>query len=79
MFKIVSFLIIALPVVGLIFLLGWLAGFCYSDNITNWGTGFDDGWKAHKELMEEIKELPPVKPENTAWMEESKVHGESKR
>ena len=45
---------VGLPVAALIFLFGWLVGFNNSCQITNWGTGFDDGWKAHKEFTEEI-------------------------
>lgn len=43
------------PVAVLIFFLGWLAGFNESSNISGWGVGYDDGWKAHKEFTEEIK------------------------
>lgn len=53
---VIWFIGIALPVAAMIFLFGWLVGFNYSSDMSNWGTGFDDGWKAHKELTEEIKE-----------------------
>lgn len=43
---------LGLPVVILIYLSGWLVGFNASYQMTNWGTGFDDGWKAHKEFTE---------------------------
>ena len=45
---------VGLPIAALIYLFGWLVGFEVSDQMTNWGTGYDDGWKAHKEFMEEI-------------------------
>jgi hypothetical protein len=44
---------IALPIAFLLFLLGWLVGFNEGSD-TNWGTGFDDGWNACKELVIEI-------------------------
>ena len=47
---------IGLPVVILIFFIGWMVGFNNALQISNWGTGYEDGWKAHKELTEEIKE-----------------------
>lgn len=45
---------IGLPIAALIFLLGWIVGFEVSCQMTNWGTGYDDGWKAHKEFTEEM-------------------------
>lgn len=45
---------LGLPIAGLIYLFGWLVGFNASCQMTNWGTGYDDGWKAHKEFTEEI-------------------------
>lgn len=51
---VIWFIGIALPVALLIFLFGWLVGFNSSRQMTNWGIGYDDGWKAHKEFMEEI-------------------------
>lgn len=41
---------VGLPIAALIYLFGWLVGFNVSCQMTNWGTGFDDGWKAHEEL-----------------------------
>lgn len=49
-------LVIGIPIAAAIFLFGWLAGFNESLDMTNWGTGFDDGWNAHKELSEIKKE-----------------------
>lgn len=42
---------IALPVAALLFLFGWLVGFNAGSDMGDWGTGFDDGWKAYKELV----------------------------
>lgn len=36
---------VGLHVVLLIYLFGWLVGFNDSYQMTNWGIGFDDGWK----------------------------------
>lgn len=36
---------IALAVVSLVYLGGWLQGYENGFDIANWGTGFDDGWK----------------------------------
>ena len=47
---------IGIPVGALLFLFGWLAGFNASIWKENWGTGFDDGWNAHKEITEWEKE-----------------------
>ncbi len=47
-------IVVGLPVTMLIYLFGWLVGFNSSQQTTNWGTGFDDGWKAHKRITEEI-------------------------
>ncbi len=47
----VIWFIIGLLIATVIFLFGWLVGFNASYNQSNWGTGFDDGWKAYKELM----------------------------
>ena len=47
---------IGIPIAALIFLVGWLVGYNYSSSTSNWGTGFNDGWKAHKELTEIIRE-----------------------
>ena len=46
---------VGLPIAVLIYLFGWLVGFNVSCQMTNWGTGFDDGWKAYEELMEETR------------------------
>lgn len=43
---------IGFPVAALIFLNGWMVGFNSAANWSNWGTGYDDGWKAHKEFAE---------------------------
>ena len=51
---VIWFIGLALPVAMLIFLIGWMVGFNASCQITNWGTGYDDGWKAHKKFTEEI-------------------------
>ena len=40
------------------FLLGWMRGFTELNTIENWGIGFDDGWKAHKEFIAEQEEAP---------------------
>lgn len=45
---------LGLPIAMLIFLVGWMVGFDVSYQMTNWGTGYDDGWKAHKEFTEEM-------------------------
>ena len=45
---------VGLPISALIFFIGWMVGFNDSSQITNWGIGYDDGWKAHKEFMDEI-------------------------
>lgn len=42
---------IGLPVAALLFLIGWMVGFSEGSNMGDWGTGFDDGWKAYKELV----------------------------
>ena len=47
---------VGIPICILLFLFGWLAGFNASFRMTNWGTGFDDGWNAYKEIMEGEKE-----------------------
>lgn len=44
---------IALHVAGLLFLFGWLVGFNAGSDMDDCGTGFDDGWKAYKELVRE--------------------------
>ena len=45
---------LGIPIAALIFLFGWLVGFNASRQITNWGIGYDDGWKSHKEFTEKI-------------------------
>lgn len=47
---------LVIPVVALLFLFGYLKGLINASAIDNWGTGFDDGWQAYKELVVEIKE-----------------------
>lgn len=42
---------LALPVAALLFLFGYLKGLIDASAIDNWGTGFDDGWKAYKEIV----------------------------
>ena len=42
---------IAVPVAALFFLFGYTKGLVDASDISNWGTGFDDGWKAYKELV----------------------------
>lgn len=46
---------IALPVAALLYLFGWLVGYNVGFDMSNWGTGFDDGWKAFKELVIDTK------------------------
>ncbi|MBQ1778900.1 MAG: hypothetical protein IIZ93_12150 [Acidaminococcaceae bacterium] len=46
---------IALPVAALLFLFGWMVGFNAGCDKSDWGTGFDDGWKAYKELVIETR------------------------
>lgn len=42
---------IGLPIAALLFLFGWMVGFNEGSDMGNWGTGFDDGWKAYKEFV----------------------------
>ena len=53
MYTVIWFLAIALPVAAILFLLGWLMGFNHGCDELNWGTGFDDGWKAREEYTKE--------------------------
>lgn len=43
--------VLALPVAALLFLFGWLVGFNAGCKMSNWGTGYEDGWNAYKELV----------------------------
>ena len=38
--------VIAVPLVSLVYVLGWMRGFDASNHIANWGIGFDDGYEA---------------------------------
>lgn len=47
---------IGFPVAALLFLIGWMIGFNEGCDMGDWGTGFDDGWKAHEELVIDSQE-----------------------
>ena len=42
---------VGIPAAALLFLFGYLKGLDDASAIDNWGVGFDDGWKAYKELV----------------------------
>ena len=46
---------IGLPVAAMLFLFGWMVGFNEGSDMCDWGTGFDDGWKAYKELVTDTR------------------------
>ena len=53
----VIWFLIGLQIAAVIFIFGWLVGFNASYNQSNWGTGFDDGWKAYKELVKDTRSI----------------------
>lgn len=42
---------VGIPAAALLFLFGYLKGLIDASDISNWGVGFDDGWKAYEELV----------------------------